>query len=107
MKLHCRLEQLIKESGLRKDFIADKLEISTRQLRNYELQKNYIPMDKAYVLAELLNCKLDDLYERCKEDVCAYCTDSMLCMYNKHIKKEQHKSYSFLNLIQLKIFNFN
>jgi transcriptional regulator with XRE-family HTH domain len=65
MKLHCRLEQLIKESGLRKDFIADKLEISTRQLRNYELQKNYIPMDKAYLLAELLNCKLDDLYKRC------------------------------------------
>ena len=64
MKLHCMLEKLIKESGLRKDFIADKLEISTRQLRNYELQKNYIPMDKAFLLSELLNCKLDDLYER-------------------------------------------
>lgn len=64
MLLRCRLEELIKKSGLRKDFIADKLGISTRQLRYYELQKSYIPMDKAYILAELLNVKVDDLYER-------------------------------------------
>lgn len=64
MILRCRLEELIKKSGLRKDFIADKLGISTRQLRNYELSKNYIPMDKAYILAELLGVKTDDLYER-------------------------------------------
>lgn len=65
MILRCRLEELIRESGLRKDFIANKLEISTRQLRNYELQKSYIPMDKAYILKELLNLeKVDDLYER-------------------------------------------
>lgn len=65
MILRCRLEELIKESGLRKDFIAGRLEISTRQLRNYELQKSYIPMDKAYLLAEILGLeKVDDLYER-------------------------------------------
>ena len=64
MILRCRLESLIKESGLRKDFIANKLQISTRQLRNYEIQKNYIPMDKAYILADLLNCGVEDLYER-------------------------------------------
>lgn len=64
MILVCRLEELIKKSGYRKDFIANKLGISTRQLRNYELGKNYIPMDKAYILAELLNIKTDDLYER-------------------------------------------
>lgn len=62
--LRCRLEELIKNSGLKKDFIANKIGISSRQLRNYELQKNYIPMDKAYLLAEILNCKLDELYER-------------------------------------------
>ncbi len=64
MLLRCNLEDLIKKSGLRKDFIADKLQISTRQLRNYELQKSYVPMDKAYILADLLNCGVEDLYER-------------------------------------------
>ena len=67
MIIRCRLEELIKESGLRKDYIAKKLKISTRQLRNYEIQKNFIPMDKAYILANLLGVKTDDLYEW-KED---------------------------------------
>lgn len=62
--MKCRIEELIKERGLRKDFIANKLGISSRQLRNYELQKSYIPMDKAYILADLLGVKVDDLYER-------------------------------------------
>lgn len=64
MELKCRLEALIIESGLRKDYIAGKLAISTRQLRNYELQKSYIPMDKAYILSDLLKCNVEDLYER-------------------------------------------
>ena len=68
MLLRCRLEELIKKSGFRKDFIADKLQISTRQLRNYELQKSYIPMDKAYILADLLHCDVGDLYERIEEE---------------------------------------
>lgn len=64
MELECNLEELIKRSGLRKDFIAKKLGISTRQLRNYELMVNFIPMDKAIILAELLNCSLDDFYTK-------------------------------------------
>ncbi|MEK3853458.1 helix-turn-helix domain-containing protein [Cytobacillus sp. FSL H8-0458] len=66
--MRCRLEELIKLSGLRKDFIADKIGVSTRQLRNYELQKNYIPMDKAYILADLLDVKVDDLYDRTEQE---------------------------------------
>lgn len=62
--MRCRIEELIKERGLRKDFIANKLGISSRQLRNYETQASYIPMDKAYILADLLGVKVDDLYER-------------------------------------------
>lgn len=64
MELRCRLEELIKTSGLRKDYIAGKLQISTRQLRNYELQRSYIPMDKAYILSDILKCNVEDLYER-------------------------------------------
>lgn len=66
--IKCKIEELIKQRGLRKDFIAEKLGISTRQLRNYEVQHSYIPMDKAYILAEILNVGVQDLYERVKEN---------------------------------------
>lgn len=61
--LTSNIEQLIKKSGLRKGFIAEKLKITVRQLRKYETGESLIPMDKAYILARLLECKVDDLYE--------------------------------------------
>lgn len=64
--IRCRIEELIKARGLKKNFVADKIGISIRQLRNYEKQIQYIPMDKAYLLADLLGVKVDDLYERSK-----------------------------------------
>ncbi|MEH7336257.1 helix-turn-helix transcriptional regulator [Neobacillus drentensis] len=59
-----RIGELIINSGLKKSFIADKLEVSVKQLRNYETGHSLIPIDKAFVLAELLNVKIEDLYER-------------------------------------------
>lgn len=64
--MKCRIEGMIKERGLKKGFIAEKLGISVKQLRNYETGHSYIPMDKAYILADLLGVKVDDLYERKK-----------------------------------------
>lgn len=63
MKLKPNIEKLIKESGLRKDFIAVKLRTSTRMLRKYEKGESIMPMEKAYILARLLGVKVDDLYE--------------------------------------------
>jgi transcriptional regulator with XRE-family HTH domain len=60
------IEELIIKSGLKKSFIADKLEVSVKQLRNYETGYSLIPIDKAFVLADLLKVKIDDLYERKK-----------------------------------------
>lgn len=60
----CNIEQLIKESGLRKDYIAEKIEVSTRQLRKYEKFELFIPMEKGLLLANLLGVKVDDLYKR-------------------------------------------
>lgn len=62
--MKCKIEYLIKERGLKKKFVAEKLRISVAQLRNYETGHSYIPMDKAYILADLLGVKVDDLYER-------------------------------------------
>lgn len=62
------IEELIRKSGYRKDFLAEKLNVSTRQLRKYETGDSLIPIDKAYKLADLLECKVDDLYERVEEN---------------------------------------
>jgi transcriptional regulator with XRE-family HTH domain len=57
------IEHLIKQSGLRKKFIADKLKVSVRQLRKYETGESLIPIDKAFTLANLLDVNVGDLYE--------------------------------------------
>lgn len=62
------IEKLIDRSGLRKGYIADKLNVSVRQLRKYEKGESLIPMDKAYILADLLEVKVDELYERTHSD---------------------------------------
>ncbi|WHY76213.1 helix-turn-helix transcriptional regulator [Neobacillus sp. WH10] len=56
------IEELITKSGLRKGYIAEKLTISVRQLRKYETGESYIPIEKAYILACLLQVKVDELY---------------------------------------------
>ena len=62
--LRSRIEELVQSIGLKKAFIAEKLEVSVKQFRNYETGHSLIPIDKAYILAELLACKVDDLYEK-------------------------------------------
>lgn len=66
--MRCRIEELIKERGLQKSFVADKLGISVKQLRNYETGHSDITLRKAYILADLLGVKVDDLYERTNTD---------------------------------------
>ncbi|WP_163102241.1 helix-turn-helix domain-containing protein [Peribacillus alkalitolerans] len=61
--MKCNIDKLIKERGFKKQFIAQQLEITAKQLRNYELMESYIPIPKAYKLAKILNVKVDDLYE--------------------------------------------
>ncbi len=63
MEIKSRIKELVEASGYKKSFIADKLGVSVKQLRNYESGHSLIPMDKAYILAGLLKVKVDDLYE--------------------------------------------
>ena len=62
--MRSNIGELVKGSGLKKSFLAGKLEVSVKQFRNYETGHSFIPIDKAYILAALLNCKVDDLYTR-------------------------------------------
>ncbi len=63
MKISPMIEEKVANKGYKKSFIAEKLSISVRQFRKYETGESLIPIDKAYVLARLLECKIDDLYE--------------------------------------------
>jgi DNA-binding XRE family transcriptional regulator len=63
----CKLEEYIKESGLRKDHIANKLGVTVRMLRKYEKGESLPPLDKAFILADLLGVKVDDLYSRIED----------------------------------------
>jgi putative transcriptional regulator len=58
-----RLNELIEKSGYRKKYIAKEVGITPTQLSNWIASRSYPPLDKAYKLAKLLNCKVDDLYE--------------------------------------------
>lgn len=61
-----RMNELIVKSGYMKKYIAKELGITPNQLSNWLAGRSYPPLDKAYKLADLLNCKVDDLYERKK-----------------------------------------
>lgn len=63
MKLKSKIKGLIDESGYKRSFIAEKLGVSVKQLRNYESGNSLIPMDKAFILVKLLQGNLNDLYE--------------------------------------------
>lgn len=68
MKLRCNIQRIIEQRGLRKGFVAQKLNISTKQLRNYEVQISYPPADKLYMLARVLDVSADELYEWVEEN---------------------------------------
>lgn len=62
--MKCKIGDLIDEKGLRRKFIANKMGITPQQLSNWIHERNYPTIDKAFKIADLLGCKVDDLYER-------------------------------------------
>ncbi|ALY08086.1 helix-turn-helix domain protein [Bacillus phage vB_BhaS-171] len=63
MEIRCRLGELLEERGLMKKFIAKKLEVSPQTVSSWIHNNHFIPMDKAFWLADFLGVKVDDLYE--------------------------------------------
>jgi DNA-binding XRE family transcriptional regulator len=62
-----RMNELIVNSGYLKKYVAKELGITPNQLSNWLAGKSFPPIDKAYKLADLLGCKVDDLYDRTDE----------------------------------------
>ena len=65
--MKCVIRELIEERGFKRSYIANKLGITVKQLRNYETNHSFIPMDKAFLLADFLGVKVDDLYNRIED----------------------------------------
>lgn len=62
--LENRIGILLRASKYKREYIQNKLGVSANTLSNWCTGKTYPTMDKAYILAELLGVKVDDLYER-------------------------------------------
>lgn len=60
--LKSNIGELLKNSGLKGKWIAQQLKISQNQMSNYVTGKSYPPVDKAFELAKIFGCKVDDLY---------------------------------------------
>ncbi|OHR74018.1 transcriptional regulator [Bacillus sp. HMSC76G11] len=61
--LECKIGEIIDSKGLRKNFIAKKLGVTPQTLSGWIHNKHFIPIDKAFKIADLLGCKVDDLYK--------------------------------------------
>lgn len=63
-QLESRIGEWLEKSGYRKDFVAKKLNIGVRQLDKYIKGDSFPSVPRLFMLAELLNCKADDLYRK-------------------------------------------
>jgi DNA-binding XRE family transcriptional regulator len=64
MKVTSKIGVIIKESGLKDSFIAAKVGgVSQKTIYNWRNGLSFPTFEKAFVLAKVLNCKVDDLAE--------------------------------------------
>lgn len=62
--IRSRIGELLRVSKYRREFILNQLGVSKNTLSNWVSGKTYPTADKMYILADLLDVKVDDLYER-------------------------------------------
>ena len=58
------IDELIESSGLKLEFIAKKIGVSSRTLYSWRKGKTFPRLDKAVELADLLNVDITELYKR-------------------------------------------
>jgi putative transcriptional regulator len=66
--LRSRIGELLRVSKYRREYIQNKLGVTANTLSNWSTGKTYPTIDKAFLLAELLEVKLEDLYEVYHQD---------------------------------------
>lgn len=69
MKIVSKIGERIEESGLKNNFIAKKIGgVTPKTIYNWRKGLSYPPFEKAFILAKILNCKVDDLAEIIEEN---------------------------------------
>ena len=56
------IDELIKEKGIKHEFIADKINVSARTLYKWRKGETFPRLDKAAELAKVLNVEITELY---------------------------------------------
>ncbi|RFU61312.1 XRE family transcriptional regulator [Peribacillus glennii] len=62
--LKSNIGELIKQSKYKREFIMNELNVSANTLSNWCTGKSMPSLYKAFKLAEILGCMVDDLYEK-------------------------------------------
>jgi putative transcriptional regulator len=62
--LKSKIGELLRVSRYKREYIQQQLGITANTLSNWSTGKTYPTMDKAFMLADLLGVKVDDLYVR-------------------------------------------
>lgn len=64
MELKSRIGIIIEEKGYKKKWIANQIGVSQNVLSRWINDVSIPSLKNCFKLADLLNCKVDDLYER-------------------------------------------
>jgi len=64
MVIKLKIGQLIKERGLKQRYVAKEIGVNENTIVNWIRGRSIPRLDKAILLAELLDCKITDLYDR-------------------------------------------
>jgi putative transcriptional regulator len=59
--------ELIKKSPYKREYFMQQLGVSANTISSWSTGKNIPSLDKAFKLADILGCKVDDLYDRTDE----------------------------------------
>jgi len=59
----CKIGELLRVSKYKREYIIKELNITHNTLSNWVTGKTYPTADKLFILADLLECKVDDFYE--------------------------------------------
>ncbi|KYD30045.1 helix-turn-helix transcriptional regulator [Geobacillus sp. B4113_201601] len=62
-KLKSNIGELIEKSGLRNDYIRKHVDVKQKQLWNWKKGVSFPTLEKAFILAKILGCQVDDLAE--------------------------------------------
>jgi len=65
--MECKMNDLIEEKGYKKKWIASQLGVSADVLSRWVNGRSMPSLEKAFELAYILECKVDDLYEYRRE----------------------------------------